>query len=116
MTNTILRLSALGAAALTSLFLFLPACHPIGACDNCNPAKEYCFQYCEVSAGLQPATCEPIPDNCLPTPTCACLVPTTSGPGQCQVNQPGCDSVQCSGDAKNGFFVEDQAQDAGQCA
>jgi len=107
MTNIIVRASALGAAALISLLAFLPACHPVGACENCNPAKEYCEQISQGARCSFAATCQPIPEECLQNPTCACVVV----PYQCSNSASNC-SVQCSGNAKNGFFVEEDVTDS----
>ena len=50
---------------------------------RCQNGQQYCETSLPGMAGAATYACKATPSACLPTPTCACLAPSTTG-GTCQ--------------------------------
>jgi len=103
MGSIVRRAFASIALGLVAVLAFLPACHAVGDCLNCDSETEYCNNW--IGAGDIDTSCDkvrdcqPLPSMCLPNATCDCLKAALNpglGPG---------DRWTCSGDSQNGLSV-----------
>jgi hypothetical protein len=101
MGSIVRRAFAIMALGLLAQLAFLPACHAVGDCLNCDPETEYCSRW--IGAGDIGSPCDkeryclPLPSMCTPNPTCDCLTAALNpglGPG---------DRWTCSGDPQTGL-------------